>query len=674
MPHPLVVVTLAMFQPPSPQLGTDSVFELHAVETSTSPTVDGALVPGEWGGATVAENFIQYQPRRGTPSEVRTEALVMYDEGHLYVAFRVWDAQPPAAQLTRRDADLLNDDAVVLVLDSHNDHRSAYYFMTNALGTQTDGRVANDGRTVDLTWDATWESAALRTDFGWTVEMAIPFTSIQYAAGTDRTWGINFGRSRRRTLEVSFWAGPLENQFRVSQGGALVGLDVAPPARRHQVITYGLSRLQENDSDEWNGGVDARYALTPEMAAYATFNPDFATIEADQEQINLTRFELSLPEKRPFFLEGAELFRQRIRTFYSRRIPDIDGGAQTLGKQGPWTLAFLAARSEPLDDSRAAMYSVGRVQRDVSGSSNIALTLANRTLSGNNEGSLGLDGTLFFTRTFGMTGQLIQSWGPSGSGTWAYFLRPSYDSPTGHVHVRYTHLGDQFADNANAIGFIRDDDRRELDAAVERTFWIRGKLVERTAYDSNYNVFWSQAGVLRSWEVIQSLDIEFRNRLNLRAAHTEDFQRFEADFRNRQTQVELGYNTREFQSARVGFRFGRNFDADFRLWTATGAYKVTPELSLEYELQRLALDPDPDNASTWIHVVRANQFFTQDLFLRIFFQSNSAIDRRNVQAVFVYRYLPPFGTIQVAYQRGTAEFGARSEQGNTLFVKATAVF
>ena len=122
-----------------------------------------------------------------------------------------------------------------------------------------------------------------------------------------------------------------------------------------------------------------------------------------------------------------------------------------------------------------------------------------------------------------------------------------------------------------------------------------------------------------------------------------------------------------------GVSFGRNFDADFQLWIAAATYPVTEELSAEYELQRLELDPDPEHQSTWIHVIRANQFFTPDLFLRVFFQTNSAIDRRNMQAVFVYRYLPPFGTLQVAYQRGTAEFGARSNQGNTVFIKITTV-
>jgi hypothetical protein len=419
--------------------------------------------------------------------------------------------------------------------------------------------------------------------------------------------------------------------------------------------------------------VDARYAITPQVSAFATVNPDFATIEADQEQINLTRFELSLPEKRPFFLEGAELYQQRIRTFYSRRIPDIRGGAQVLGTQGAWTFAGLGALSEPASDSRIAVYSVGRVQRAL-GSSNVALMFANRTLGGENRGSLGMDATLFFTRTLGLTAQLVQSWGPSSAGTWAYFLRPAYDSPTSHFHVRYQHLGDQFAENTNAIGFVRDDDRREVDVALEHTFWVRQGLVEQLEYGSNYNVYWSQGGVLRSWQVDESVDVELRNRVSLSAAHTEEFKRYEDDFRNRQTELRVGYNTREFQSAAVGYQFGRNFNSDFQLWTAAGGYKLSDGLSLEYELQRLTLDPDPDMESTWIHVVRANQFFTKDLFVRVFFQTNSAIDRRNIQAVFVYRYKPPFGTIQIAYQRGTAEFGQASNQGNTLFLKGTWVF
>jgi hypothetical protein len=652
----------------------DSVFEMRAVRVSTPPVIDGAVDVAEWEGAAVAEGFIQYEPRLGSPSDFRTQVLLSYDSVHLYIAFRLFDTQAPTAQLTRRDSELGNDDAVAVLLDSHNDRRCAYYFMTNALGTQTDGRVANDGRTVDDTWDASWRSAAQLTDYGWSVEIAIPFTSISYAAGEDKTWGINFGRTRRRNLETSFWAGPLELPFRVSQAGSLTGLSVQEPWRRYRIIPYGLARAQEDSVTDWQAGVDVRYALTTEMLGLLTVNPDFATIEADQERVNLTRFELALTEKRPFFLENAEQFRQRIRTFYSRRIADVSVGGQVLGKEGPWTLAFLGARSEPLADTAAGFYGVGRAQRDVLASSNIAVMAANRNLEGLNQGSLGVDATLFFTRTLGMTAQVAQSWGAFSSGTSAYFIRPAFDSPTAHFHVRYTHLGERFADNVNAIGFIRDDDRRELDSALEGTFWIRSGAFERITYDSNYNIYWSQTDTLRSWQIDQELEVELRSRWSGEFSFREEFKRFEKDFRNRHLSAEIGYNTREFQSARAGVRFGRNFDSDFQLWTATAAIKPTAGLSLEYELEHLTLDPDPKDESTWIHVLRANQFFTNDLYIKLFYQTNSVIERENVQAVFVYRYRPPFGTIQLAYQRGTAEFNEPSRQGDTFFFKVSGVF
>src|SRR6266850_4314800 len=270
---------------------TSSLPEIQAVKAAKPPVIDGVVDEGEWQGAVTATNFIQYEPRRGEQSGSRTEALVLYDAGHLYVAFRAWDSEPITAQLTQRDADLFRDDAVVVVIDTTNDRRSGYYFITNALGTQADGRIADDGRTTEPIWDAPWESAARRTDDGWSAEFSIPLSSVRYAAGYRQTWGINFGRSRRRTLETSFWSGPLDNQWRVSEAGHLTSLSVPPPIDRIQVVPYGLSRLQDRVAPEWNAGIDARYALTPTTAAYGTLYPDFATIEADQEQINLTGME-----------------------------------------------------------------------------------------------------------------------------------------------------------------------------------------------------------------------------------------------------------------------------------------------------------------------------------------------------------------------------------------------
>jgi len=651
--------------------------DIVAVRAPKPPVIDGEIGDGEWEPAVAVTGFIQYEPRRGDRSEVRTDALVLYDEGHLYVAFRAWDAEPITAQLTQRDADLLGDDAVTVVLDTTFDRRSGYYFITNALGTQADGRISDDGRSTESTWDAPWQSAARRTDYGWSAEFDIPLSSIRYAAGIRQTWGINFGRSRRRTLEKSFWSGPLDTQWRVSGAGRLTGLNVPPPLDRIQVVPYGLTRMQDRVAPDWEAGIDARYSLTPTTAVYGTLYPDFATIEADQEQINLTRFELSLPEKRQFFIEGQEQFNQRFPlrfpTFYSRRIADITAGGKLLGKQGPWTMTFISAQSDPLGTSRSANYTVGRMQRDIFGRSTVAVMSTNRRFNGADQGSFSADSSLFFGRTFSMTAQVVKSYGPFAHGTAALLLRPSYDSSTGHFHVRYGHLGDHVADNLNVIGQIVDDDRRELDSHVMKTVWIRRGAFEQVRHDSNYNIYWSQTGMLRRWKVNEQMAVEFRNRLNARISWAEEFARFEKDFRNRQAGFDIGYNTREYQSISTGLEFGRNFDSDYLLWTASARYKVTPELSAEYSLERLELDPDPQGQSTWIHVVRGNQFFTKDLFLRLFFQTNSAIDRRNVQAVFVYRYLPPFGTIQVAFQRGTAGFGLRSSQGNTLFLKITTV-
>ena len=324
-------------------------------------------------------------------------------------------------------------------------------------------------------------------------------------------------------------------------------------------------------------------------------------------------------------------------------------------------------------DPRRATYAVTRLQRDVASRSNIGFLFANRTLDGRNQGSAGVDASLFFTEDFGFTGQLVQSYGRHETGTLAFFARPSYDSATAHAHVRYTHLGDRFADNVNAVGFIRDDDRRELDGAVNKTWWPQTGPMERAQYTSNYNIYWGQTKILRSWQVDQGVTLDWRNRWTTSLDYTEEFKRFEKDFRNRQTEIAVGYNTRAYQSVTGAFATGRNFDADFQLWSAAGNWKVTERLSAEYEFQRLFLEPDPRDESTWIHVLRASQFFTPDLLIRVFFQTNSAIDRRNIQAVFIYRYLPPFGQIQVAYQRGTAEFGQRSDQGNTLFLKLTTV-
>jgi len=640
--------------------------------------IDGILTEPGWQQTVVSSGFIQYQPRIGEPASFETEIRVLYDETQLYIGIRCFDPAPQkiTARLTKRDSDLMEDDAIGIGLDTFRDGRTAYYFFTNPLGTQSDGRLSDNGRTTDPTWDSEWQCAARIGESGWTAEFAIPFSVLKYRPGLDQSWGLGIVRSIPRRLEYDTWTGPAESYTRVSQFGILKGLDLTTAGQKGAVIPHLISRLETGTDPDVSGGVDARYALSQNLSAHLTVNPDFATVEADQEQINLTRFELSLPEKRHFFLEGSEIYEQRIRLFYSRRIADIHGGLKFYGKSAGWEFAALSVQSRPGEEpgDRSANYSVVRVKKDIFQSSTLGFLAANRMTGGKNYGNLGIDLVHFFSETFNLTGQLALNYGDYDRGNLAFFLRPSYDSSTFHLHLRYTYLGKHFADNGNSVGFIQDDDRHELDSALSKTWWINQRGLERVEYDSNYNIYWSTGGVLRSYQIDQEIKVDLLNKISGEIEYQKEYKLYEKEFYNHQWGFSLGYNTREWQSARLRYTFGRNFDRDFRLVGAGFNYKLFRSFSIEYELNRLWFHPDPGLESTWVHVLRLTNYFTRDLYCKIFYQTHTAISKINTQVLLVYRYQPPFGTIQLAYQRGSTRFGEAGDRDHTLFIKLTYVF
>ncbi len=651
---------------------------VRAVRFPRPPAIDGRPDEEAWGLAEPIEDFIQFKPRHGEPSPLRTVVRIGFDDDALYVAFTCYDPEPDgiAAALTQRDSDLRDDDAVVVFLDTFNDDSSCTGFVTNLLGTQWDLRLADNGRTGDSTWDAAWSCAAARFDEGWTAEFAIPFRILKFRGGADRTWGLNLGRTYPRRLEKSYWVGPLDDEVRVSQFGELTGLDLRAHVRRFEIIPYALTQLQQGESAEWEAGLDLRYRLSSTLGAEMTLNPDFATVEADVEEVNLTRFEMSIPEKRPFFLEGAEMFSQRVQQFYSRRVGDIPWGAKLTGRIGGWDLAAIGAQSEPIDggDGPDATYTVLRAKRSLFGGSNIGFLAANRRWLGADQGSVGVDATLFFTDTLGMTAQFIRAHGPSNDGATAWFVRPAYDSANTHFHVRYSHWGEGLMENMNAVGFIRDDDRREFDTNLSHQFWLNRAGIEVIDARVNYNRYWSQAGVLRSWVLDADVDVTLTSKWVLSLYHNDEFKLYEKGFRNRLTEFYLEYDTRTGSSAQVYYIFGRNFDSDVRMYGVDAELNISGAWNVSYGLTRLLLDPDPEGESTFIHVLRSSYYLNPNLFFKLFFQTNTSIDKRNVQAVLVWRFLPPFGALQVAYQRGTSRFGTRSDQGHTLFTKFSWVF
>jgi hypothetical protein len=652
--------------------------ELRAIRTDTPIAVNGSLDEPVWESAPEATNFIQLQPNKGNPASERTVAKVLYDDNYVYVGFWCYDAEPEkiVGRMTKRDSDIRSDDSVYILLDTFHDRRTCYYVTTNLLGTQWDGRITENGRTFDSTWDGIWKSAAQRTEFGWTAEFAVELSNIKYEPGENKIWGLNLGRGIPRKLEFSFWTGPLESAYKVSLFGELKGLDLKKAEKRIQLIPHVIGKVQEGQKTTADIGLDARYAFSQAVSGNLTLNPDFATIEADQEVINLTRFETFLSEKRNFFLEGSEIYRQRIQLFYSRRISDIYGGAKVYGKVGGYEFQGLTAQTKEDEDrgEDSANFTVFRLKKDVMKSSNIGFILANKLVNGKNSGTTGIDTALYFSDTFKFTGQFAISYGDKNSDNFAFFLRPSYDTSTFHFHVRYTQLGRNFADNANSVGFIRDDNRRELDSALSKTFYPKEFWLERIEYDSNYNIYWGLNGTLRSWKIDQEVGFDLKNKFSVTLEHHEEFKLYEKEFRNRQSEIDIGYNTREWQHASVAYSFGKNFDSDFQLLEGNVNFKLSQDLSVSYGLERVIFDPDPENESTWIHVIRATNYFTNDLFIKLFYQLNTVIEKSNIQVLFVYRFQPPFGSIQVAYQKGTARFGERGQQGHTLFLKFAYMF
>jgi hypothetical protein len=678
-----LIVFLPLLLGALPVFSQSEVKETIALKIDEAIKVDGLLDEPVWEEAPEAGDFIQFSPERGEPSSMRTRVKILFDQKFIYFGFLCYDSQPEkiVARITKRDAEVKADDAVYVLIDTYHDRRNSYYFATNLLGTQRDGRITENGKTTDITWDGIWKSAGQRTDFGWTVEIAVELSCLKYKPGRNRNWGLSLGRIVPRLLESSFWTGPLESPHKVSQFGDLKGLDLEKSEKKAQIIPHIISKVEEDKKTEFEAGLDARYAFSQMVSGNLTINPDFATVEADQEQINLTRFELRLREKRNFFLEGSEIYQQRIRLFYSRRISDIYGGAKVYGKSGGFEFSALTAQTkkDEAEGIDTANFSVFRLKKDVMESSTIGFLAANKIVGGKSVGTAGIDTSLYFTDTFKFTGQFAFSYGDYNRDNIAFFLRPSHDSATFHIHLRYTQLGRNFRENANKVGFIRDDNRRELDSAIRKTFWIKKGIFDRIEYGSNYNIYWGLDKDLRSWKIDEELSFDLKNKFSLSVEHHQEFkgqddERFEKDFRNHETEFELGYNTREWQHASLSYGFGRNFDSDFQLVEGSLNYKISQDFSLQYSLTRLILDPDPEGESTWIHVIRATNYFTPDLFIKVFYQVNTSIDKHNIQVLFVYRFQPPFGLIQLAYQKGTARFGEAGTQGHTLFLKFAYMF
>jgi len=666
---------------------------ITAHRTDTPVTIDGVLNDPVWETADVIEGLTQFEPVYDAPSGFKTTVRILYDNSHLYIAFLCIDPEPDriTAKDTMRDASFMNDDAVVVLLDTFHDRNSAYYFGVNPNGTQQDGRLADNGSIDDIRWDGRWRTNARITSEGWICEIAIPFETLIYDAKA-QTWGFTVERRIARNRERSFWTRGLISPDRVSQFGTLAGLYLEhADVKRYTFIPYAQMQVSKGRKPHTEYGGDFRYNVTSNLSVEATMNPDFATVEADVEQVNLTRFELEYPEKRPFFLEGAENYNTRIQQFYSRRIGEIPWGAKMNGKIAGLKVNSLMTMSDPstsgavVPTGKDAIYTVFRVTREAASGSNIGLIGANRTYHDENSGSLGLAGTFFFTDVLGMTSQAIKTWGVKNRGTWAGFVRPAYDSQFTHFHLRYSHFGEGVMENINPVGFISDDDRREFDTSYSRHIWFNHHGIDEFIVGVNYNQYYSQAGTLRRWEDANNISVKFLKKWEYTVEYTEEFIRFERNYRNTLLTNEVEYDTKQGTITHLNYTFGTNYDRDFEKLEAGFNTKLLTGWDVEYNIFRHWFNPGNIEDNSWIHYIRSTYYITPDFFFKVFYQSkysmygnaellDNELLRKDVQVLFVWRFLPPFGSLQLAYQEGNVH-AADSTDGNlkSVFCKLSWV-
>ena len=452
--------------------------------------LDGVLDDDAWRGAVPATDFTQSEPRDGQPATEATEVLVLFDDQFLYIGARMLDSDPDAEIVNDIRKDFREDDQddFEVIIDTFRDRRNGYVFIVNPEGGRVDRQIANEGREINSSWDAVWDVRTRRGPEGWTAEFRIPFRTLRFDPGADQSWGINFSRRIRRKNEIAFWA-PVPrayNLMRVSMAGDLTGLHPGTAGRDIRVKPYLLNTTlrgvgASSFENEINAGVDAKVAVTRGLTLDLTVRPDFAQVEADEQQVNLTQFAQFFPEKRESFLENSGIFYvgdaarlNRVFTpptpdddnllFFSRRIGlradrmplDIDAGARLTGVAGGFGIGLINMQVRGDATTDANNYTALRLRRNVGGGSDIGVLYMQRQStdhSDNRNRVAGIDANIRFFGRLDWNSYLVTTRTPGLSGD-QYAARTSvnYEGNFFHGKGGVMSLGEHFN---NDLGFYR---------------------------------------------------------------------------------------------------------------------------------------------------------------------------------------------------------------------------
>ena len=688
-PAPFVCLLAACFSvAASAQEGASESRRVRAYRVAEPPTFDGLVDEPLWDTIEPATGFTQQNPDEGRPTTEETEVRVGYDDNNFYFGIICFDSQPENIVITqnRRDAELRDTDSVLLLLDTFNDDQNAFVFGTSPTGIEFDAQVSKAGQrrgggggprraggggggaqrggaaAFNLNWDGVWKVRSQITKRGWESEIVIPFRTLRYRPGPNQVWGLNIQRNLRRRNELSFWA-PVSRAFRFTQielAGELYDFE-ARAHRNLKLLPYVLGGFSQNyelsgDQTELQRdvGLDVKYSVTPGLTLDLTVNTDFAQVEVDDEQINLTRFDLFFPEKRPFFLENSGFFEfgsgQEVEIFFSRRIGldedrqqvPIDAGARLSGKVGPYQIGLLNMQTDSVGGLVSANnYSVARVSRELPNRSSIGVIGVNR------QSTSSFDTDVNFNRTYGADA----NFGIGEFGNWfnfvaktesphltgsdhSYSSRFEYDDSRHQFNVGFLEVGHNFNPE---VGFVRRVGFRKATYFYRLTLYPKSGPI-RSVEPHHFGNQWFTLGT-NEWESGFShyhVTTRWHNGGQLGLAWNRNFERLDEPFevfpgirvpRGRYHFSELIANFDSDPSAKffVGgdAAAGSFYDGTIRTINVKGGYRRGKNLTWTGTWVRNFIDLSVGDFTTDLVGLRFNWSFTPKSFLQTFSQYNN---------------------------------------------------
>jgi hypothetical protein len=530
--------------------------------------IDGEFSEPEWELSDPVGDFIQNEPMQGRAATEQTEVRLLYDSKNLYVGAYCFDSQAPTglvAMEMKRDFSPRDNDFFQVVFDTFNDKRNAVAFGTNPKGAKRDMQTGGDGQSFNSEWDTIWHVQTKITDEGWQAEFAIPFRSLRFPHGKEQSWGINFDRRIRRKSESTHWA-PIPQPYlvyRVSLAGSLHGVRDVQQGRNLYVKPYVSAPLirAENDDVDFkpDAGLDVKYGISSGLTLDLTLNTDFSQVEADDAQINFTRFSLFFPEKREFFLENSEIFdfgntgirfggsRRRggisrpgtdLIPFFSRRIGidedrlvPILGGGRVTGRAGRYRLGLISMQTARFEEIPSTNFTVARLRRDIFRNSDIGVIFVNKKEVGDHfNRTYGVDVDFRFFNYLELSSYLLGTDTPGVEGRdGAGYARVAWRDRLFDVEASHISIQENF--NAE-VGFVPRVGIRKSRGQFGLTPRPEGRIpwVREFNPSIDVNYITNQEGILDTREVTGRFSVEFNDSSRLSFGQRSTFERlFEED-------------------------------------------------------------------------------------------------------------------------------------------------